>query len=619
MADHIGQQLGNYRVIRPIGRGGFAVVYLGEHIYLKTQVAIKVLQTRINEEAIADFLNEARTIAHLFHPHIVRVIDFGLENETPFLVMDYATNGTLRRRYSKGTRLPQDIVLTYVKQVAIALQHAHSMKIIHRDVKPENILLGHNEEVLLSDFGIALLAQSSRYQSTQDIVGTVAYMAPEQIQGKPRPASDQYSLGVVVYEWLSGDRPFRGSFTELCTQHMFAPPPPLRERIPEISPYVEEVVQIALAKDFKQRFVNVQAFATALEQACRLATSSLVQPLEPPAQAIKPSTSLLQTPQLVMPSGPPAQSTPISLPPSLQLDVPSKAAGTALCIYRGHSQGINSLTWSPDGKFIASGSDDGSVQIWDAKTGDKKVIYTGHAHWVRAVAWSPDGIYIASGSDDCTVQLWKAVNGDHVLTYTGHAHWVNAIVWSHDAKRIASGSHDKTVQIWDRASGDIITTYNSHTASVLAVAWSRDGKYIASGGDDKTMQVWEALNGNQLSTYHHSSGTINTAAWSPNAWQIASGGTDRTVDVWNAQDGNKVNIYNGHSASILGLAWSPNGKYLASASVDCMVKIWDVATRNNVLTYPGHAEYVRAIAWSPDGKQVASGSWDSTVQICVAP
>src|SRR5438270_10287817 len=120
---------------------------------------------------------------------------------------------------------------------------------------------------MLSDFGIALVAQSSRYQSTQEVVGTVAYMSPEQIQGKPRPASDQYSLGVVVYEWLTGDRPFHGSFTELCTQHMFAAPPPLRDKLPTVSPILEQVMSIALAKDPKQRFGNMQAFANALEQA----------------------------------------------------------------------------------------------------------------------------------------------------------------------------------------------------------------------------------------------------------------------------------------------------------------------------------------------------------------
>ncbi len=268
MSDRSGQQLGNYRLTRQLGRGGFADVYLGEHVYLRTLAAVKVLQTRLsNENDLESFLNEARTIAHLSHSNIIRVLDFGVTDETPFLVMDYASNGTLRQRHPKGTQLPISTIIAYIKHIADALEYAHDEKLIHRDIKPENMLLGRRNEVLLSDFGIALIAQSSRYQSTQDVVGTVTYMSPEQIQGKPRAASDQYSLGIVVYEWLSGDRPFHGSFTELCTQHMFAPPPPLTEKVPSIDPEVSHVVTTALAKDPKQRFATVQEFALALERA----------------------------------------------------------------------------------------------------------------------------------------------------------------------------------------------------------------------------------------------------------------------------------------------------------------------------------------------------------------
>jgi serine/threonine protein kinase/uncharacterized membrane protein len=286
MADRSGQQLGNYRVISQIGRGGFAEVYLGEHIYLKTKVAIKLLRTTVaNPTDLDDFLKEAQTIAGLVHPNIVRVMDFGVDGETPYLVMDYAPNGTLRQRHSKGIPLPVTTIIPYVKQVAAALQHAHNEKLVHRDVKPENMLVGRNNEVLLSDFGIALIAQSSRYQSTQDVTGTIAYMSPEQIQGKPRPASDQYSLGIVVFEWLSGEQPFRGSFTELCAQHVMAPPPALHEKVPGIAPDVEKVVMTTLAKDPHLRFGSVQAFATALEQASQAPRPTPVPSPPPPVQA----------------------------------------------------------------------------------------------------------------------------------------------------------------------------------------------------------------------------------------------------------------------------------------------------------------------------------------------
>ena len=297
MVNRIGQQLGNYRLVNLLGQGGFAEVYLGEHIFLKTKAAIKVLHTQVAKDDMESFLTEARTIANLVHPHIVRVLEFGLEGTTPFLVMDYAPNGTLRQRYPKGSRLSLPDIVTSIKQLADALQYAHDEKLIHRDIKPENMLVGRRNEVLLSDFGIALIAQSSRYQSTQGMAGTVAYMAPEQIQGKPRAASDQYALGVVAYEWISGKRPFHGTLTEIAVQHAVTLPPPLHEKVHDILPDVEQVVMMALAKDPKQRFQNVQAFAKALEQASQSERVTFVKPSSsvfstpPPSAALSPVIS----------------------------------------------------------------------------------------------------------------------------------------------------------------------------------------------------------------------------------------------------------------------------------------------------------------------------------------
>ncbi len=149
---------------------------MGEHIHLGTQAAIKVLHTQLTSNEMEPFRLEARTIARLEHPHIVRILDFGIEGKTPFLVMSYAPNGTLRQCHAKGAVLPMMTIVSYVNQIADALQYAHDEKLIHRDIKPENMLIGRRNEVLLSDFGIALIAQSSRNQSTQDVIGTVWHL-----------------------------------------------------------------------------------------------------------------------------------------------------------------------------------------------------------------------------------------------------------------------------------------------------------------------------------------------------------------------------------------------------------------------------------------------------------
>jgi predicted ATPase/class 3 adenylate cyclase/DNA-binding CsgD family transcriptional regulator len=269
MTDRVGQQLGNYRLLKLIGRGSFAEVYLGEHQHLNTQAAIKVLNTHFTSEDKDRFYAEARTIARLTHPHIVRILDFDVSDGFPFLIMEYAPNGTLRQRHPKGTRVPLDIVVSYIKQVANALQYIHTQKLIHRDVKPESMLLGSNNEILLSEFGTAIIAQSTRSAQTrqpQEVMESVIYMAPEQLMGKPRPASDQYALAVVAYEWLSGDPPFTGSMQHITSQHLSTPPPSLHAEMPWISSAVENIVLKALAKDPQQRFATVQDFAQALEE-----------------------------------------------------------------------------------------------------------------------------------------------------------------------------------------------------------------------------------------------------------------------------------------------------------------------------------------------------------------
>jgi hypothetical protein len=276
-----GKQLGNYRLMRLIGYGAFADVYLGEHIYLETQAAIKVLRKRLGAEDVGRFLNEAKTVARFDHPHIVRILEFGedsnefgveqnaagVDGRIPFLVMEYAPGGTLRNRHPKGSILPLSIITPYINQVADALQYAHDKKLIHRDVKPENILIANNNRLLLSDFGVVAIAHTDGSMTTQDMIGTVPYMSPEQFQGRPRPSSDQYALAIVVYEWLCEHTPYQGAPIEVAMQHMTAALPSLRSSAPSISPVVEAVISKALAKDPLQRFESVQAFARALAQA----------------------------------------------------------------------------------------------------------------------------------------------------------------------------------------------------------------------------------------------------------------------------------------------------------------------------------------------------------------
>ncbi|HVB75515.1 MAG TPA: protein kinase [Ktedonobacteraceae bacterium] len=329
MADRVGQQFGDYRLVRLIGKGGFADVYLGEHMRRKTLTAVKVLHARLAQDNLKSFLNEARSF-RLKHAHIIQILDFGLEDDFPYLVMEYAPSGSLRQRYPKGTRLPLATIVSYVAQLADALQYAHGEGVIHRDIKPDNMLVGQRGDVLLSDFGIASIAQTATSLDLRDQAGTITYMSPEQMQGKPRPASDQYSLGIVIYEWICGDRPFHGTFAEIHGQHLTTLPPSLRARVPDLPVAVEQVVMIALAKDYRSRFASIKAFASALGQAYQAAQSfePTIYPANNSEPTIYPASNLAPKAELPVEIKPIRQMA--ARPPAIQIEhIPSAGAHDA--------------------------------------------------------------------------------------------------------------------------------------------------------------------------------------------------------------------------------------------------------------------------------------------------
>ncbi len=645
MGDLVGQQLGNYRLQRLIGQGGFAEVYLGEHVYLDTQAAIKVLRTQLEQDEIAHFRAEARTIARLVHPYIVRVLDFGVEGTTPFLVIDYAPNGTLRKRHPAGVPLPLPTIISYVNQIASALQYAHNQKVIHRDIKPENMLLGRRNEVLVSDFGIALVVSSRSYstQSKQDLVGTIAYMAPEQIQSQATVSSDQYALGIVVYEWLCGTRPFSGSFAEVAVKQALAPVPPLREKLPTISPDIEAVVMRALDKNPDARYPTVRDFALALGEAYRQSPTSTIAltrdlpsldedelslaadtlpflaedaaPLSPPAAVdvvSAPSSSAAPS----LPVTPASEQITPKLPETTGLHAPVASGKISRRAVLAGIAGIAVVGATVGGiaLFEHTHSTPAAAPVHVEKMAGLYT-YRGHFGYVWSAAWSPDGKRIASGSSDKTAQVWNALTGANPYIYTGHSDTIYAVAWSPDGKRIASASYDTTVQLWD-ASGGHPFTYSGHSSWVWTVRWSPTGQLIASAGGDGTVQVWNAATGARLHTYKGHTGAVFASVWSPDGRLIASSGADGTVQVWEAITGTPIYTYQPYSSSLIwSVAWSPDGSRIASAGSDRTVQLWDSTNGGHLFVYYGHTDTVYSVSWSPNGKRIVSSGEDKTAQV----
>lgn len=286
MTNYEGWQFDQYILDRLLGRGGFADVYKAWDDNLNRWVAVKILQKYLTDKELENFFEEARIMANLKHPNIItvftfnfmKVIEFNRYHKIPYFVMDYAPNGSLAERHPHGERLQMDTIMQYLEQIVDALEYIHDYRpdgcrLVHLDIKPANILLGANDEILISDFGIARFVQNTRSHriliSDEDWIGTAIYMAPERFGGQPGPATDQYALGMILYEWLTGRYPFHGTKSEIIRQQLHTPPPPLRAISPAIAPAVEQVVLKALRKNPHARFKSVRELFSALDEARR--------------------------------------------------------------------------------------------------------------------------------------------------------------------------------------------------------------------------------------------------------------------------------------------------------------------------------------------------------------
>ena len=270
----IGKLLGNrYEILEQLGGGGMAIVYKAKDNFLNRLVTIKILRPEYvtDSDFIRRFRREAQAVASLSHPNIVNIHDVGQENETQYLVMEYVAGDNLKNYLKNHPDLPLDKIVNIARQICDALQHAHENHIVHRDVKPQNILITNNERVKLTDFGIALEATTGTITNTETIVGSVHYISPEQAKGEMAgPQSDIYSLGVVLYEMLTRELPFKGDGpVAVALKHVQEQPKPPSEINPGIPEALERVVMKAMSKDVVYRYQTAVQFSQDLHNAVK--------------------------------------------------------------------------------------------------------------------------------------------------------------------------------------------------------------------------------------------------------------------------------------------------------------------------------------------------------------
>lgn len=305
--------------------------------------------------------------------------------------------------------------------------------------------------------------------------------------------------------------------------------------------------------------------------------------------------------------------------------------GSTTFVYRGHTDTVYSVAWSPDGDRIASASRDKTVQIWNALTGDTLLGDKDYSGDVYAVVWSPDGRQFASAGEEGSVRVYNSAT-ENVFRHYNHSSAIYALAWSPDGKYLASAGKDGTVQVWDVTTEDRLLSFEGHIDAVKAVAWSPDGKRLVSGSGDTTVQIWDVSTRTSFLTYEGHSQEVRAVAWSPDGKRIFSGSTDCTVQVWDVATGSTLMTYAGHDDRVNALALSPDGLLVASASDACTVQVWNAETGESLFSHWGYSRSqevfdtvgiiidfgawpIRAVTWSPNGRFIASGEDDWTVQI----
>jgi eukaryotic-like serine/threonine-protein kinase len=589
-----------YQLGAALGSGGFSAVYRARDLQTGREVAIKQvtlhgLSAEETIEATDTFNRELSLLSALRHPQVPRIYDHFNDRDHWYLVLEYLEGTTLetylKTRAAQGKPLQIDEALAIALQLCTVLEYLHTRQppVIFRDLKPGNIIRSPGGTLCLIDFGIARHFRPGQPRDTQPL-GSPGYAAPEQYgREQTTPQTDIYSLGALLHVLLSGQDPAeqpRGLV-------------PLRLDLGVFGTELAALTQRMLSPYPSERPASVREVTTALEAIRRqLVSQQGARIWQPPSPQAPPSSmGGQQQLQIQLPAQPGNTTYPA---------LGRRTSRRRVLIFLGALAGgiVGSSIWRdnssfPPFPFIYS--------------------YSGHSQPVNAVAWSPDGKRIASASSDHTVQVWGAANGRNLLTYHGHTDSVDAVAWSPDSRHIASASSDHTVQVWDATTGGYVLTYRGHSDDVTAVAWSPDSRRIASASLDRTVQVWDAITGGHVLTYREHTEGVDAVAWSPDSSRIASASWDGTVQVWDAANGRSLLTYYGHTERVTAVAWSPDGSRIASASWDGTVQVWDAANGRSLLTYYGHSEGVTAVAWSPDGKRIASGGLDTVVQVLDAP
>ncbi len=678
-----GTVVGAYEIQRLLGTGSAGAVYEAVQARPRRRVALKVMASGLgSEHALRRFQEEAEILARLEHPGIAHVYEGGVHRvddvDLPFFALEFVAGGRTIVEYADAEGLRTRARLQLAARVCEAVHHGHQKGVIHRDLKPGNILVGDNGQAKVIDFGIARVEGLDA--DRREIAGTLQYMSPEQCRPGGEDVdvrSDVYSLGVVLYELLAGRGPYRVddlALPEALRVVQLQAPARIEQHSRALRGDVAAIVHKALAKDPPARYASAAALAADIRRHLefepveavaggalyhlakfarrrRLAALSLVAVVLVSVTAAVVGTNLAYEKERerersefqAYVANLAAASSALRVHDVADArqrleSVPEPLRGWEWRVLHSRLDLSNeTLRWedarlrtgavSPSGALIAASGEllpdrqTRQVQVWDSGTG--RVLHS-FAALPRAdsLTFSADETLLAIGYYQGSVEIRDATTGALVRELAGHVDeerpiaetHVNALVFDSDGRHLVSAAGDGRIRLWDVQTGELVRELAGHDDRVISLAPLPGGERIASGGRDGLVKVWELASGRELQRIHAHDASVEGVAVSPDGTRLATVSRDETVRLFDLSTGELVASRHAHSNNVRAVAFSPDGQRFASASWDRTVRLWSAADGSELAVLRGHRDAVVALAFLPDGGQLVSFSVSGAVK-----
>lgn len=640
--------LERYQLEAKMGEGGMAWIYRAWDRVSQSHVVIKVPRKEMMDHPLfrARFVVEIRSMSALVHPHVVPVYDFGEHADVPFFVMAYLHGGSLSDRQCGRNKLPTPMSLesvsTWLPQIADALDFIHSKGVVHRDVKPGNILFDGEGRPFLSDFGVVKvlgsaggLQETTKLTQTGALVGTVDYLAPELLQGKYFDGSaDQYALGITVFQVLTGQMPFLTNFIgSLVDKHINEKPPLLNRVRKDLPVAVALMVEKSLNKAPAERFGSCGEFAQAFLEAAgspHAVSAAVTKTSNGQATQASPSPSTASFSERETSSLAPKRSwgcvllcvVGVIAVSSLTLMLlsflylaPLAARGKI-----GHGEPVDHVAYAPSGGQFAVALRSGILEIRE----NESVSFTlgHHREPLCALAWHPNSAQLLTASWDQTIELWDTRDRRMLYAWTEHTDRVQSVGFADNGRLLVSAARDGSIQVVEVATREPLRTlFLAPPDYVQALACEPAGRRFAALTSDQTILVWNAdhLTKPELVIENQYTQDVRCLAYHPDRPELATGTESGDLQVWDLANRNLFFSRNVHTKPVTALGYSPDGQWIATGATDGSLGVWNASSGQKLWVLIAHEKRVGSLSFDAQDNRLISGSVDGTTRFWNLP